>query len=202
MDEHPIFGKVLALEELSKERFPTELELLNVIRGLKNKVVKPNGTIERTDSINLYTSVANLLTEIWKSACIQVPELKHGRETLESHFDYILSHATKNPKKILKSPDAKNAYLEKLKKVYNYSACICFVSRKNVYKVNSMEEVIKSKCKCENPILSLELYADQLFGRSLTIWVSEEIKARFKELQGNHENYFLGIRIIFKITFT
>ena len=39
------------------------------------------------------------------------------------------------------------------------------------------------KCGAKYKIPCLLLYGDQLFGREMTIWVSDEIKARFKELQ-------------------
>ena len=191
-NQHPIFGDTLTLEELSRERFPNQLELLNVIRGLKKQVVKPNGTIERTDVIKVYTEVAVLLSEIWSSAYIRVPNikdlsvLKNARENLESFFEPILKTASQTRKRILKTPETKSAFLQPLKaKIYNFSTCKCFVSAKNIYKVHAIEEVVASVCKCDakNKILPLAMYGDQLFGRELTIWVPEEIKARFQELQ-------------------
>ena len=194
-NQHPIFGDTLAAEGLSRERFPSQLELLNVIRGLKKKVVKPNGTIERTDVIKVYTEVAVLLSEIWSSAYIRVPNikdlsvLKNARENLESFFEAILRIASQTRKRILETQETKDAYLKELKaKIYNFSKCKCFVSAKNIYKVHSVEEVIASVCKCDEKtkIICLELYGDQLFGRSRTIWVSEEIKAQFQVFeQGN-----------------
>ena len=197
-NQHPIFGDTLDLEELSREKFPSQLELLNVIRGLKKKVVKPNGSIERSDVIKVYKDVAELLSEIWSSACIRVPSvvkngvqtvLKSARENLESFFEDILRVASQTRNRILETPETKNAYLKDLEaKIYNFSKCKCFVSAKNIYKVHSVEEVIATVCKCDekNKIICLELYGDQLFGRSRTIWVSEEIKAQFQEFeQGN-----------------
>ena len=182
---HPIFGDTLELEQLSRERFPNQLELLNVIRGLKKEVVKPNGTIERSDVIKVYTNVAQVLSEIWSSVYITVPELLNARINLETHFEAILRTASQTRDRILKK---KESYLKDLKsKIYNFSSCKCYVSAKNIYKVQSMEEVFATVCKCDAKIPCLELYADQLFGRELTLWVSEEIKARFQEKeQGNY----------------
>ena len=183
---HPIFGDTLSIEQLSKERFPNRLELLNVIRGLKKKVVKPNGTIERSDVIDVYTKVAEVLSEIWSSACIKVPEVLNARINLETHFKAILREASQTRNRILETPETKESFLKDLKsKIYNFSSCRCFVSAKNIYKVHSLEEVFTTACKCDEKkkIPCLELYGDQLFGRELTLWVSEEIKARFQELQ-------------------
>ena len=185
-NQHPIFGDTLAPEELSRERFPSQLDLLNVIRGLKKQVVKPNGTIENSDVIKVYTKVAELLSEIWTSACIAVPTVHTGRQNLETHFDHILKVASQTRNRILKTPETKKAFLKDLEtKIYNYSHCKCFVSAKNNYKVQSIEQVIGTDCKCgpKYKIPCLLLYGDQLFGREMTIWVSDEIKARFKMLQ-------------------
>ena len=185
-NQHPIFGDTLDLETLSKERFPNQLELLNVIRGLKKKVVKPNGTIERSDVIEVYKSVAQLLSEIWSSVYITVPELETARKNLETFFEHILRVARQTRDRILETPETKESYLKDLKsKIYNFSSCKCYVSAKNIYKVHSLEEVFTTACKCDEKkkIPCLELYGDQLFGRELTLWVSEEIKARFQELQ-------------------
>ena len=185
-NQHPIFGDTLAPEELSREKFPSQLELLNVIRGLKKQVVKPNGTIENSDVIKVYTKVAELLSEIWTSACIAVPTVHTGRQNLETYFDHILKVASQTRNRILKTPETKKAYLKKLEtKIYNYSHCKCFVSATNKYKVQSMEAVLATVCKCgaKYKIPCLLLYGDQLFGREMTIWVSDEIKARFKQLQ-------------------
>ena len=191
-NQHPIFGDTLDLQNLKKERFPSQLELVNVIRGLKKKVVKPNGSIERSDVIKVYTEVAELLSEIWSNAYIKVPNirdpsvLKNARENLERFFEAILREASQTRNRILKTSETKETFLKPLKsKIYNFSTCKCFVSAKNIYKVQSIEEVIASDCKCDakNKIPSLALYGDQLFGRELTIWVSEEIKARFQEFE-------------------
>ena len=92
----------------------------------------------------------------------------------------------------METPETKESFLKDLKsKIYNFSSCRCYVSAKNIYKVNSIEEVFATVCKCDAKIKipCLELYADQLFGRELTIWVSEEIKARFQEIhRGNYIN--------------
>ena len=191
-NDHPIFGDTLDLEKLSKERFPTRLELLNVIRGLNKQVVKPNGTIERSDVIKVYTKVAEVLSEIWSSACINVPEVLNSRINLETHFKAILREASQTRNRILETSETKESFLKDLKsKIYNFSSCKCYVSAKNIYKVKSMEDVFATNCKCDDKdkILCLELYGDQLFGRELTIWVSEEIKARFQEIhRGNYIN--------------
>ena len=132
-NDHPIFGATLSLDQISEEKLPTQLDVLNLIRGLKRHYTKLDGTIERKDQIKIYSEVATLLTDIWKSAHIPVVSFDWAKKILEKHFDKILREARQTRDRILKSDESKAAYLSKLKKVYNFAKCRCFISAGNVY---------------------------------------------------------------------
>ena len=52
-EEHPIFGPTLKLERISREKLPTQLQLLNLIRGLKKPFLKPGGFIDKSDKLKI-----------------------------------------------------------------------------------------------------------------------------------------------------
>ena len=181
-ENHPIFGQTSKLEELSREKLPTQFELLNVIRGLKKQFVKPGAgpgsTIERSDQIKIYSEIATFLTEIWKTkAKIPCYGFKYSRESLEKHFDGILRYASQKRSEILESDQSKIEYISNLRKTFNFGKCKCFVSATNDYKVEAPEQVTISSCQCKDkdriPLTSLSFYADQLFNRDLRVWIVE-----------------------------
>ena len=187
-EDHPIFGPTSNLEGLSKEKLPTKFQLLNVIRGLKKPFIKPGGFIERDHQIKVYSDVTKILTEIWNTkAKIPVPEFSYARTTLEKFFEDILHTARRTRDRILETEESKNSYISKLSKVYNFARCKCFISAKNIYKVEAFEDVSSANCKCKPkdriPDQCLCLYADQMFNRELVIWFSENDIAQMEQEQ-------------------
>ena len=185
-DSHPIFGATLSLDQISEEKLPTQLDVLNLIRGLKRHYTKLDGTIDRKDQIKIYSEVATLLTDIWKSAHIPVVSFDWAKKILEKHFDKILREARQTRDRILKSDESKAAYLSKLKKVYNFAKCRCFISAGNVYRFDKIEDIKSSNCKCNPkdriPQPCLTLFGDQMFERKLIIWFSEEDKQKLEQI--------------------
>ena len=189
-DDHRIFGPTLKLEQLSKEKLPTQLELVNVVRGLKKQFVKPGpgNTILRCDKIKIYSDIATFLTEIWKGkAKIPVPSFKYAREVLEKHIEDILLYVSQRRTDTLNSEESIAEYISNLRKTYNFAKCKCFVSGKNEYKIESIEEITIARCKCKEkdqiPRSSLSLYADQLFQRELRTWIIEAAKEDNAEVE-------------------
>ena len=184
-EDHPLFGPTLELERLSREKFPTQLQVLNLIRGLKKPNLKPGGFIDKSDKLKVYSDVAKVLTEIWTKAKIPVPEFKYARDTLEKYFEEILRNARKSRGTILETEESKNTYISNLSKVYNFARCKCFISAQNVYKVEAMENVTSENCTCRPknriPDQCLCLYADQMFSRELVIWFSENDIAQMEQ---------------------
>ena len=179
---HPIFGSTLELQNLSRDKFPTQLELVNVVRGLKKQFVKPGpgNSIPRNDKIKIYSDVATFLTEIWHGkAKIPVPAFKYGREILENNIEEILLKVSQTYTRDLSTEESKAEFISNLRKTFNFAKCKCFVSGKNVYKIQAIEEVTISRCKCKEkdqiPRKSFSFYADQLFTRDLRIWILENI---------------------------
>ena len=61
-----------------------------------------------------------------------------------------------------------------MKTVYSITKCFCFLNKSH------RQDVIKSNCNCDHPIVNLETYGDQLFGYN-QIFLSEEDKVIFTQ---------------------
>ena len=171
-NDHPIFGNVTDdIGQFSKEKLPTKLEVLNLVRGLMKKCQKfPSGPIKREDKVEVYGEVVKLLTEIWQSVGIPVPKFKYARTTLEENINPLLRESQQIRDRILETDDKRIKFEKKLKTLYNFSRCKCYVRGTNEYRVESFEEVRRSDCKCKakDKIPCLDFYANQLFSRTLT----------------------------------
>ena len=169
---HPGFGNVLDINELSVDKLPTKLEVINIVRGLMQKHQDPkSGIVIRQHKIQVYKSVVEKLTKIWTTVFIPVPSFKYGWEMLEQFVvatieDFRRHHSDR----ILESQESKDEFLKDLKTLYNFSKCKCYVNSKNEYKVKSFQELKPSNCNCKKAekIPCLDFYGDQLFQRILT----------------------------------
>ena len=171
-NDHPIFGDVIDdIGQFSKEKLPTKLEVLNLVRGLMKKRQKfPTGPIKREEKVEVYGEVVKLLTEIWQSVGIPVPKFKYARTILEENMESFLQPSKQIRDRILQNDDKRTEFEKKLKTLYNFSRCKCYVRGTNEYRVESFEEVRRSDCKCKakDKIPCLDFYANQLFSRTLT----------------------------------
>ena len=168
---HPVFGDLE--EKFPQYRLPTFLQVLNRVRCLKS--LQGN----RLDSNRtIYNIVASELSLIWKEAFV-VPILdlvplatRIGRD-IEKKMLYVRSNLSKivDPN----HPEKLTAQLSEMKQVFSITKCRCFLNKEH------RQDVIRSNCKCANPIVNLETYGDQLFGFD-EICIFEDDKVTFTQM--------------------
>ena len=167
---HPLFGDLV--ETFPQYRFPTFLQVLNRVRFLKS--IQQN----RLDSLRpIYNVVANELSSIWTEAfVVPVPTNQNLATRLEREIEKKLLNVRSNLSKIVdpKHPEKKTAQLSEMNKVFSITKCKCFLKKEH------RQDVIRSNCKCDNPIVNLETYGDQLFGFN-EICIFEEDKVIFTQ---------------------
>ena len=167
---HPVFGDLA--EKLPQFRLPTFLQVLNRVRFLKS--IQQN----RLDSLRpIYNVVANELSSIWTEAfVVPVPTNQNLATRLEREIEKKLLSVRSNLSKIVdpKHPEKKTAQLSEMNKVFSITKCKCFLKKEH------RQDVIRSNCKCDNPIVNLETYGDQLFGFN-EICIFEEDKVIFTQ---------------------
>ena len=165
---HPVFGDLL--EKFPGNRLPTFLQVLNRVRFLKSQASSPRDPLR-----GIYNLVATELSTIWMEAFV-VPILNiHNLTTnLQTNIEKKINSVRQHFGRIVNSPEKLTAEISEMKTVYSITKCRCFL------KTQHRQDVISSNCHCDNPIVNLECYGDQLFGFNQII-VFEEEKAVFSQ---------------------
>ena len=166
---HPVFGNLLE-NPLPQNRLPTYLQVLNRVRFLKSQ------RSHRLDPVRpIYNLVGNELSTIWKDAFV-VPVLNPVplATKLERDIEKKINSVSSNISRIVNNPQKLETELSEMKKVFSISKCRCFLQTKH------RQDVLRSNCHCDNPIVNLECYGDQLFGFNQII-VFEEEKVAFTQ---------------------
>ena len=163
---HPVFGDVLA-ENFPPHRLPTFLQVLNRVRYFKSQL--NSGHSLRSN----YNLVASELSPIWKEAfVVPIPNDFALTTKLQTEIEKKIKFIQNNLSWFGNNPEKLEAQLLEMKKVYSITKCKCFLKKTH------RQDVISSNCHCDNPILNLECYGDQLFGFNQIILFEEE-KAAF-----------------------
>ena len=168
-NNHPVFGDALDISQLSVDKLPTKLQVLNIVRGLMRKHQKPSsGFVDRQDKILVYKHVFQELSKIWKCVFIPVPSLDNGWKGLDAFVEASIAHVRKSPKE---TQENKDKFMKHLNSLYSLSKCKCYINFKNENIVKTIQEFESKRCYCKqkDKILCRNFYQDQMFGRILTM---------------------------------
>ena len=152
-NEHPVFGNLV--EKLPQYRLPTFLQLLNYARFLKGQIPIPRGGSLRP----IYSQIASDLAPLWKEAFV-VPVINDFSlvTKLQTEIEKKLKSVQRDLKTIVNNSQKLETQLSNLKKLFSITKCCCFL------KSTHRQDVIRSNCNCDHPIVNLETYGDQMFG--------------------------------------
>ena len=162
--DHPVFGNHEKKPLSERQRFSTYLQVVNRARFLKGQLtVKPSPSAKR----GIYSVVADELISTWQSAYVGPVMAKNSLLTkLDREVEKTIHRVRSAP------PSKPEDFLSEMGKVFNIALCKCFVDKQTI------EEIVPSNCVCNNKIVNLGCYAQQMF-RTMEIFVSEEDKAEF-----------------------